>query len=305
MPSQMESYRRFLDPKVLDKLGRLDLKARQAVEGFMAGLHRSPHRGSSVEFAEHREYVPGDDLRHLDWRIYGRSDRFYIKRYEEETNLTLNLVLDVSESMSYAGEGQVSKFNYAAMAAATLAYMVLRNRDAAALALTDETLENWVPPATRPSHLLAITNAIEKAELTRKTDAGLVLKELSSKLPPRSIVVVLSDLFADPDRILAGIRALKTRRQDVIVFHVLDRDEIEFPFERMLKFDGLEGMDELVADPKALRQAYLEVFNEHQTRIRKGCLGNGVDYQVLQTDTPLDVVLTSYLSLRAKRGARR
>ena len=305
MPSQMENYRRYLDPKVLDKLGRLELKARQAVEGFMAGLHRSPHRGASVEFAEHREYVPGDDLRHLDWRMYGRSDRFYIKRYEEETNLTLSLVLDVSESMSYAGDGQVTKFNYGAMVAATLAYMVLRHRDAAALALTDIELETWVPPATRPSHLLAITGAIEKAQLTKKTDAGLVLTELASKLPPRSLVVLISDLFADPGRILSGIRTLKSRRQDVIVFNVLDRDEVEFPFERMLKFEGLEGLDDLVADPKALREAYLEVFAEHQTKLRKGCLGNGVDFQVLQTDTPLDVALTSYLALRAKRGARR
>lgn len=302
----MENSRRYLDPRVLDKLGRLELKARQAVEGFMAGLHRSPHRGASVEFAEHREYVPGDDLRHLDWRMYGRSDRFYIKRYEEETNLTLSLVLDVSESMSYAGDGQVTKFAYGSMVAATLAYLVLRNRDAASLALTDDVLENWVPPATRPSHLLAITDAIEKATLSRKTDPGLVLRELVSKLPRRSIVAVISDLFADPDRILSGIRALKTKQQDVIVFHVLDRDEVEFPFDRMLKFEGLEGMEALVADPKALRSAYLEVFGEHQAKIRRGCLANGVDYRLLRTDTPLDVALTSYLALRGKgkRGGR-
>lgn len=305
MPSQTENSRRYLDPRVLDKLGRLELKARQAVEGFMAGLHRSPHRGASVEFAEHREYVPGDDLRHLDWRIYGRSDRFYVKRYEEETNLTLSLLLDVSESMAYQGGDRVSKFRYGAMVAATLAYMVLRHRDAAALALTDETLEHWVPPATRPSHLLAITEAIERAQLGRKTDAGLVLREMAAKLPPRSIVAVVSDLFADPDRILAGLRALKTKRQDVIVFHVLDPDELEFPFDRMTRFDGLEGFDPLVADPKALRRAYLEVFDAHREKLRKGCLANGVDYQLLRTDTTLDVALTSYLSLRAKRGARR
>jgi len=305
MPSPTENSRRYLDPKVLDKLGRLELKARQAVEGFMAGLHRSPQRGASVEFAEHREYVPGDDLRHLDWRIYGRSDRFYIKRYEEETNLTLSVLLDVSESMAYAGEGQVSKFRYGAMVAATLAYMVLRHRDAAAVALTDDSLEGWVPPATRPSHLLAITDQIEKAKLAAKTDPGLLLREMAAKLPPRSIVAVVSDLFADPDRILSGLRALKAKRQDVIVFHVLDRDEIEFPFDKMTRFEGLEGFDPLVADPKALRKAYLEVFGAHREKLRKGCLRNGVDYQLLPTDTPLDVALTSYLSLRAKRGARR
>lgn len=305
MSSPMESYRRYLDPKVLDKLGRLELKARQAVEGFLAGLHKSPHRGVSVEFAEHREYVPGDDLRHLDWRIYGRSDRFYIKRYEEETNLTLSLVLDVSESMSYAGDGEISKFRYGSILAATLAYLVLRHRDAAALALTDETLERWVQPATRPSHLLAITGAIERARLVKKTDPGLVLKELAKKLPPRSIVAVISDLFANPERILAGVRALRTKRQDVIVFQVLDKDEIEFPFDRMLKFEGMEALPEVVADPKALRTAYLEVFDAHQAILRKGCRGNGVDFQVLRTDTPLDVALTSYLSLRNRKGPRR
>lgn len=301
----MENSRRYLDPKVLDKLGRLEFKARQAVEGFMAGMHRSPQRGASVEFAEHREYVPGDDLRHLDWRILGRTDRFYIKRYEEETNLTLTLVLDVSESMAYAGAGQVQKFRYAAMVAATLAYLVLRRRDAAALALTDDKLESFVPPATSPSHLLAITDAIEKAKLTNKSDAGLVLRDLAHKLPPRSIVAVISDLFADPDKILAGVRQLRTRRQDVIVFQVLDRDEIEFPFDRMLRFDGLEGLGSLVADPKALRQAYREVFGEHQARLKKGCLANGADFQVLATDTPLDVALTTYLAHREKRGSRR
>lgn len=300
----MASVPQYLDPKVLDKLGRLELRARQVVEGFMAGLHKSPQRGASVEFAEHREYVPGDDLRHLDWRIYGKSDRFYIKRYEEETNLTLSLVLDASESMDYASSGQVSKFRYGAMVAATLAYLVLRHRDAAALALTSGSLENWIPPATRPSHLLAITKAIESAPLNGKSDAGLALREMASKLPPRSIVAVISDLFGDPDKILTGIRALKARRQDVIVFHVLDKDEVEFPFDRMLRFDGLEGFDPVVADPKALRKAYLEVFEEHQNRIRKGCLANGVDFRVLQTDTPLDVALTSYLALRARQGRR-
>lgn len=305
MPSPTESYRRLLDPKVLDKLGRLELKARQAVEGFMAGMHRSPNRGASVEFAEHREYVPGDDLRHLDWRLHGRTDRFYVKRYEEETNLTLSVVLDCSESMDYAGGDRVSKFRYGAMLAATLAYLVLRHRDAAALALTDDKLEAWVAPATRPSHLLAITAAIEKAQPVRKTDPGLVLKELAAKLPPRSIVAVISDLFGAPDRILTGVRALRTRRQDVIVFHVLDPDEVEFPFDRMSKFEGLEGLGDLVADPKALRAAYLEVFRAHQERLRKGCLENGADFQVVTTDTPLDVALTTYLAVRARRGARR
>jgi uncharacterized protein (DUF58 family) len=305
MSSTTHDYRQWLDPKVLDKLGRLELKARQAVEGFMSGMHKSPHRGASVEFAEHREYVPGDDLRHLDWRIYGKSDRFYVKRYEEETNLTLSLVLDCSESMTYAGGDRVSKFRYAAMLCATLAYLVLDHRDAAALALTSEDVERWVPSGMTPGHLLAITDAIERAKLVRKTDPGLALRELAQRLPGRSIVALVSDFFVPVDKVLAGIRALRTKRQDVIVFQVLDRDETEFPFDRMLKFEGLEGTGELVADPKALRQAYLEVFQAHQQKLKKGCLDNGVDFRVLTTDTPLDVALTSYLSLRARARGRR
>jgi uncharacterized protein (DUF58 family) len=305
MSSAIRDYRQWLDPKVLDKLGRLELKARQAVEGFMAGMHKSPQRGASVEFAEHREYVPGDDLRHLDWRIYGRTDRFYIKRYEEETNLTLSLVLDDSESMTYAGDDRISKFRYGALVCATLAYLVLRHRDAASLALTSEGIDRFVPAATRPSHLLQITDAIEKATPTRKTDPGLTLRELATRLPPRSIVALVSDLFAEPDKILAGLRALKTKRQDVIVFQILDPDEVDFPFDRMIKFDGLESAGELIADPKALRDSYLEVFGAHQQRLRRGCLENGVDYRVLLTDTPLDVALTSYLAARERRGPRR
>jgi len=301
----MENYRQYLDPRVLDKLGRLELKARHAVDGFLAGLHKSPHRGASVEFAEYREYVPGDDLRHLDWRMYGRSDRFYIKRYEEETNLTLTLVLDMSESMAYAGQGQVTKFSYGAMVAATLAYMVLRNRDAAALALIDDSLETWIPPGTRPSHLTAIAAAIEKAELKEKTDTGPVLRELAGKSNRRGLVALISDLFAPTDEVLAGIRALRAKGQDVIVFHVLDRDEVEFPFDRMTRFDGLEGLGQVTADPKALQRAYRKLFDEYRTSLRRGCLGNGVDYQLLETDTPLVVALTSYLAARAKRGARR
>lgn len=305
MPSNPESSRRYLDPRVLDKLGRLELKARLAVEGFMAGLHRSPHRGASVEFAEHREYVPGDDLRHLDWRIYGRTDRFFVKRYEEETNLTLSIVLDVSESMTYRGGDRVSKLTYGAMTAATLAYLVLRHRDAAALALVDHEMRTWVPPATKPSHILALCEAIERVEPTGRTDEGLTLKELAAKVPRGGIAAVISDLFAGPDELLAGLRALRSKRQDVIVFQVLDPDEIEFPFTRMTRFEGLEGLDPLLVDPPALRNEYRRVFDDHTRRLRRGCLNHGIDFQRLRTDTPLDVALTSFLALRAKRRALR
>lgn len=301
----MESSRQYLDPKVLDRLGRLELRARRSVEGFLSGLHKSPHRGASVEFAEHREYVPGDDLRHLDWRIFGRSDRFYIKRYEEETNLRLTVVLDTSESMAYAGDGRLSKFRYGATIAATLAYLVLRHRDAAALALIDEKLESFVPHATRPAHLVTIADALEKATVTRKTNPELVLRELATKLPPRGVVAIVSDLFAPQERVLAGVRALRSRGQDVIVFHVLDRDEVEFPFDRMTKFEGLEQIDPLTIDPKAIRKAYLDVFRDWQSALKKAFVGNGVDYRVVLTDTPLDVVLTTFLALRQKHGARR
>ena len=303
----MQNYRQYLDPKVVDKIGRLELKARLIVEGFVQGLHRSPYHGVSVEFAEHREYTPGDDLRHLDWKVYGKSDRFYIKRYEEETNLECILVLDCSESMTYAGpnSGGISKFHYGRLICAALAFMILRQRDSAGLALFDQSLERYLPPRTNPAHLAAIVKLLESEPGPQKTDVGGVLTALSERIKHKGLVFVVSDFFDEPERILAGLSRLKQKKLDVALFHVLDRDEIEFPFDRMYRFEGLENLPDLTVDAKALRAAYQEVFQEFETRLRRGCTADRIDYVRMATDQPLDIALSAYLANRARRLQRR
>lgn len=296
----------YLDPAVLAKVGKLELRARLVVEGFVTGLHKSPYRGFSVEFAQHREYVPGDDLRYLDWKIYGKSDRFVIKQFEEETNLRAHLFLDQSESMNYAHEGGMSKFDYAATAVASLAHLIQQQSDAVGLTMFDEKVARVVPPSNTRAGLANIFQSLDQAKArNQKTKVGTVLGELASQLRQRGLVMIFSDLFDEPKAVLKGLRDIAQRGHDIVVYHVLDRDEVEFPFERMTLFQGLEQMPELLVDPKSLREAYLAEIGGFMEEIRKGCLAQGIDYVRVVNSTPLDVVLTSYLAQRAARAKRR
>ena len=294
----MEDYRKYLDPKVLNRISRLDLKARLIVEGYISGLHKSPYHGFSVEFAEHREYTPGDDIRHVDWKVFGRTDRFYIKQYEEETNLIAHLVLDVSESMDYASD-EVTKLAYGQMIAAALAYIVVQQSDAAGLTLFDDTIRSHLPAGSHAGHLRALFHQLGQVEPRKKTDMGRILTEVAQTIQKRGLVILVSDLLDDPDRILAGLRHLKHRRHDVIVFHVMDEAEIHFPFERMTRFEGLEALGDLVVNPKSLRDGYLEELEKFRRRLRRGCTANRIDYVPISTATPLDVALSTYLARRA------
>ena len=294
----------YLDPKVLNKIGNLELRARLVMEGFISGMHKSPFRGFSVEFAQHREYVPGDDIRFIDWKIFGKSDRFYIKEFEEETNLRAHIFLDQSESMAYGYEGGVSKYDYAATAAASLAYMIQQQSDSVGLNLFHNKVETTIPPSNTRANLGNILHQINAASPTSQTKIGPVLQELSSHIPRRGMVMVLSDLFDDPKEVLAGLRNLAQRGHDVVVFHILDHDEVEFPFERMTLFEGLEEMPELLVDPRSLRDAYLNEINAFQEEIRKGCLKNRIDYVKVVNSQELDVILSSYLAARAARAKR-
>ncbi len=298
----MEDSRAYLDPRVLNRVSRLDLRARLIVEGYVAGRHRSPYRGFSVEFAEHREYAPGDDLRYLDWKVYGKSDRLYVKQYEEETNLVATICLDVSSSMRYesGAKDSLSKYDYAATVAASLAYLVIHQQDAAGLVLFDEGVREALPPGSRPDHLQRILTLIEGSSGNPRTDLAQALGEVCEKIRRRGLVVVVSDLLDEEDRVLAGLRRLRSRRHDVVVFHVLDRDEVNFPFERMTRFEGMEAPSpELLCDPKALRAAYLESLEGFRRTIRAGCLAERIDYVPLDTGTSLDVALSGYLARRA------
>ena len=304
----MEDSRRYLDPKVLNRVERLDLRARLIVEGYVAGRHRSPYKGFSVEFAEHREYAVGDDLRFLDWKVYGKSDRLYVKQYEEETNLVATVCLDVSTSMRYessmnheaGAKDTLSKFDYAATVAASLAYLVIHQQDAAGLVLFDEAVRESIPAGSRPDHLQRLLTLIEGSSGNPRTDMAMALGEVSETIRRRGLVIVISDLLDEEGRVLAGLRRLRSRRHDVVVFHVLDRDEVNFPFDRMTRFEGMEAPSpELLCDPKSLRTAYLESLEGFRRAVRAGCLAERIDYVPLDTGTPLDVALSGYLARRA------
>jgi len=289
--------RRYLDPAVLSKLESLDLKARLIVEGFISGLHKSPFHGFSVEFAQHREYTPGDDLRRIDWKVYARSDRHYIKEYEEETNLVCYVLLDISESMRY-GSGPVSKLEYGCYLAASLIYLMLGQRDSVGLVLLDDQVRRFIPDSSNPGHRDGLINALANIRPTGKTELGRVLDYMVNQVRRRGMLILISDLFSDADRLLTGLKHLRHRRHEVIVFHVLDEDELTFPFQQLTLFKGMEGYPSLFAEPRALREQYLAELNRFVARVRDECVGSRIDYQQLSTATPLDVALTSYLATR-------
>jgi len=300
--SPATSISRLLEPQAIARLQRLELRARTIVEGYVAGLHRSPYHGFSNEFAEHREYAPGDDLRYVDWKVYGKTDRFYLKQFEVETNLILYLVLDASESMQYQGPGSpMSKFAYAQCAAAALAFLVLHQRDAVGLAMFDHEVRQLIRPSSSPTQLKQLLHVMEEATAARKTRTGPIFHDLAERLGRRGVVVILSDLFDDVDSMLAGLKHLRHRRHDVILLHILDPAEIDFPFQQVTMFKGLEALGEVITEPRSLQAAYQREIQAFLKRVRAGCRAQQIDYVTIRTDQPLDGVLTTFLSARKKR----
>jgi len=293
-----DSVSKFLDPRVVSKISKLELKARLIVEGFISGLHRSPYHGYSVEFAEHREYVPGDDVRHIDWKVFGRSDRFYIKQYEEETNLKTHILLDVSESMSYASK-DVSKYDYAAMVAASIAYLLIRQKDAVGLAVFDDRVREFVSASSTLSRLQGLLDVVDRVPEREKTDHGTILHEFAGRIKKKGLVVIISDMLDDPTSIEHGLEHLRYRNHEVIVFHVLDHDELRFPFQSTTLFEGLEGAPDVLANPRQLRDGYLAELHAFLERLRRSCRDNRFDYVSLDTTEKLDVALSSYLAKRS------
>ena len=287
----------YLDPAILARLEGLSLRARLVVEGYVAGVHRSPFRGFSIEFAEHREYTPGDD--HLDWKVLGRSDRYCLKQFEEETNLVCNLLLDTSESMTYqSSQAAMSKLEYAKCAAASLAYLILHQQDSVGLVTFDREVRALVRPGSNPSHMKELLHVMEAAPGGRKTSAGPIFHDLAERFKKRGIAIIFSDFFDDVDAILAGLKHFRHRRHEVVLFHVLDPAEVDFPFDEMTQFHGLEGLPELLADPRAVRTAYLDELNKFTHRLKQGCRQQRIDYVLVRTDQSLEVVLSSYLASR-------
>jgi uncharacterized protein (DUF58 family) len=295
----VENVQRLLDSPMLARLQGLPLRARWMVEGYVSGVHRSPFHGFSIEFAEHREYAPGDDLRYLDWKVFARTDKYYLKQFEEETNLVCHLLLDASESMGYqSAAAPMSKLEYARRAAAALAYLVLHQQDSVGLVAFDSEIRSLVRASGNPSHLKEILHVMEGVSAERKTAAGPIFHDLAERLKKRGIVIVLSDLFDNLNAVLTGLKHLRHRRHEVIVMHVLDPAELDFPFQQTTLFRGLERLPDVLAEPQALRKAYLAEFGRYLRELKAGCRAEAIDYVPMRTDQSLEVALSSYLASR-------
>jgi uncharacterized protein (DUF58 family) len=290
---------KFLDPAVIAKLGSLDLKARAIVEGFLSGLHRSPFKGFSVEFAEYRQYFPGDDLGTLDWKVYARTDRHFVKKYEEETNLDCHILLDVSGSMGYASTG-ISKLQYGSYLAAALSYLMTRQRDAVGLIAFDDKIERMLPASARPGHLTSILVTLERLKLGAKTDVAKPLRDLAEAIRKRGLVVLISDLLDNPVRVVDGLKHFRYRGTEVIVFQVLDPAELKFPFEQAARFRDIETEDEVLAVPATVRDDYLQAVGDLIAQYKRELRMSGIDFTLLDTSEPLETALMSYLLRRGK-----
>ena len=292
---------RFLDPAVIARLGTMELKARTVVEGFLSGLHRSPYKGFSVEFAEYRQYIPGDDLSTLDWKVYARTDRHYVKKFEEETNLECHLLLDISASMAYRGAAPMSKLEYGSVLAASLAFLMNRQRDATGLIAFDDQIEFRMPAGARPGHVHSLLLALERLQPGTRSDVARPLHQLAEALVKRSLVVLISDLLDDPAPVIKGLKHLRFRGTDVVVFQLLDPNELTFPFRDASRFRDLENADEVTADPSSIRGAYLRELATLTLTYDRELRGAGIDYVQLDTSQPLDFALLAYLSTRSRR----
>jgi len=293
-----------LDPEVLAKLGNLRLRVRAIAEGVLTGLHRSPHHGQSVEFAEHKEYTPGDEIRHIDWKAYGKFDKYYVKRFEQETNLRAYLVVDSSGSMGYRGRpGTLSKLEVASALAASLAYLLFRQQDAAGLVLVGDAVKGAIPPRATPSHLGPLVEALEGAVPAGPTRLAAAVDWIIERAPRRSSVLVFSDLMDPDDRILRRLAQLRRRRHDVTLFHVLDPAELEFPFEDPTLFLSMEDSRELEAHPRDVRKGYLEVLGRWLEEVKRTAAEADLDYALCRTDRPVDEVLLPFLARRERSAA--
>jgi uncharacterized protein (DUF58 family) len=290
---------RFIDPKVLMKIQNLELVARTVVEGFVQGLHRSPYLGFSVDFAAYRPYMPGDEIRRIDWNVFSRSDRLYIKLFEGETNTRVLILLDISGSMNY-GSGEVKKIDYARMLAACLSYFAYHQRDGVGLLTFDTEIRAHIPASRRRGQLMTILSEIDRVQPSELTEFKKPLRFLAEYLTRRGVIVLISDLYDEPENIIAGLKVLKSKGNDIIIFHIMDNFELTFPFEEMAQFEDLETKKKLHVIPEYLRSQYLSILQDHMERIRKELSGLRIDYCLMDTSKPLDQGLFSYLGARSK-----
>jgi uncharacterized protein (DUF58 family) len=286
-----------LPPEAIARIARLEVLARNVVEGFLSGLHRSPYFGQSVEFAQHREYAPGDDIRRIDWKVWSKTDRYYIKQYEEETNLRTTVLVDLSESMQF-GSHALSKYEYACRIAASLSYLLIRQQDSVGLITFDNAIRSTIPPSSKQIHLQAILSALDIQKPAKKTDMQSLLTKVADQQTRRGLIVLVSDLLVDRVGLFKGLKLLRTRGHDVMVFHVMDDEELDFNYSGTTKFEGMEEMGDLICDPRSLRDGYLEALRAYLDEVRRHCAKQMIDYQTIRTSEHLDAVLAHYLTHR-------
>ena len=311
----MAEVPRFLDPGTLSRLSTMEMRARIVVEGFVSGLHKSPYRGFGVEFVEYRQYTPGDDIRRVDWKAVGRSDRYYVKEYEDETNLQCLLLLDRSASMGYGSRpagrsgrsglsrrarpaGGLDKLEYGSYLAASLAYLIMRQGDGVGLVTFDRVVQDYLPPSSKRTHLYAINSTLEGLSAAEGTDIGRPLHEIAESIPRRGLVILISDLIDDVEQMMNALMHFRFKGHEVLVFHIVDREELTFPFTETARFDDPETGQRVTVSPSAIRDEYLKAVRDFMESIRTGCAKIQVDYERMETERPLDFALFSYLSRR-------
>jgi len=288
----------YFEPDKIGKLRNLSLLARQAVEGFITGLHRSPHKGFSAEFAEHRDYSPGDDLRHMDWTAWGRTDRYYVKQYEQQTNLRAYILLDASGSMDWKLAGPVTKFTYGCFLAACLSYLMCRQQDAAGMIAFDQGKRFHLAPASTPAHLDRVFTHLEGLKPAGQTAIAPVFHELAQTMAKRGLVIVISDLYDEPDEVMKALQHFVYKKHQIIVFHIMDRAELEFPFKKIVSFVDKETGQRLEADPRFIKDTYRSEMAAFIDRYRKECSDRNIEYVLTVTDAPYDLMLLNYLAKR-------
>lgn len=306
MSEDQTDYRKYLDPKVLAKVSGLELRARLVVEGFFSGMHHSPHHGASVEFADYRAYTQGDDLRRIDWKVFGKTDKYYVKQYEQETNLELMLVVDGSESMNYRSDmSGLTKYEYATTAAAAIAFLAVQQQDSVGLTLFDENIKEFVRPSNASRQWRVIASELAQHKGQAKTSISRILHELSERLRHRTLIILMSDLFDEVGELMRAFRQLRFRQHELIVWHVMDRAELTFPFSGPTMFEGLEATGRLLAESRNLRNRYLEEVESFRNQLQAGCGQMHVDLAFFDTASSLDAALSGYLATRSARLRQR
>jgi uncharacterized protein (DUF58 family) len=296
--------RSLLDPEVLARIGTLKLRARAVAEGVLTGLHKSPHHGQSVEFAEHKEYAPGDEIRHIDWKAYGKFDKYYVKRFEQETNLRAYLVVDASGSMAYRGPPQIlTKLEYASALAASLAYVLVRQQDAAGLVAVGSDLIKAIPPRATASHLPYLVETLAALEPKGPTRISAAIDHLVERANRRASIIIFSDLMDPDERVLKRLSQLRLRKHEVTLFHVLDPHELAFPFDDPTLFLSMEDDRSVEAHGRDVKKGYLEVLNRWLLEVKRACLESDIEYLLCPTDKPLDQVLVPFLARRERQGS--